>query len=121
MTPVTRTSFALTSVILAKVFKFFPSPPNFNILPTFNLPGNWEFPLVIVLTPDPPVSVDDVTFADPKINSSFNFISPVKVLAKPILPKSGPPYTDFTSLIPKFVTATDTREFSIPLNINGSF
>ena len=38
--PVTRTSFVLTSVILAKVFKFFPSPPNFNILPTFNLPGN---------------------------------------------------------------------------------
>ena len=30
-------------------------------------------------------------------------------------------YIDFTSLIPKSVTATDTREFSIPLNINGSF
>ena len=84
--PVTRTSFVLTSVILAKVFKFFPSPPNFNILPTFNLPGNCGLPLVIVLTPDPPVSVDDVTFAEPNINSSLNLTSPVKVLAKPTSP-----------------------------------
>ena len=89
--PVTRTSFAFTSVILAKVFKFFPSPPNFNKLPTFNLPGNWGFPLVIVLTPDPPVSVDDVTFADPNTNKSFWITSAEKVFAKPILPKSGPP------------------------------
>ena len=92
--PVTRTSFVFTSVILANVLVFFPSPPNFNILPTFNLPGNWGLPLVIVLTPDPPVSVDDVTFAEPNINSSLNLTSPVNVLPNPIGSLSGPAYID---------------------------
>ena len=76
----------LTSVTLANVLIFFPSPPNFKILPTFTFPGNCSFPLVIVLTPDPPVFVDDVTLAEPKINSFLNLTSPVNVLAKPTSP-----------------------------------
>ena len=85
VTPVTVTSFVPTAVTLAKLGSLLPAP-NFNILPTFNLPGNCGLPLVIVLTPDPPVSVDDVTFAEPNINSSLNLTSPVKVLAKPTSP-----------------------------------
>ena len=69
----------------------------------------------------PPLPVDDVTFADPNINSSLNLTSPVKVLPNPIGSISGPAYNDLTSLTPKLVIATDTREFSTPLNINGSF
>ena len=118
--PVTRTSFVFTSVILAKVFKFFPRPPNFNILPTFNLPGNWGFPLVIVLTPDPPVSVDDVTFADPNINSSCWTTSATKLFADPTFPKLGPAYNDLASPTPKDVTARATLLFSSPFIIIGS-
>ena len=86
VTPATTTSFVFTAVTLAKVLVFFPSPPNFKILPTFTFAGNCGFPLVIVLIPDPPVSVDDVTFAEPNINSSLNLTSPVNVLAKPTSP-----------------------------------
>ena len=126
VTPVTTTSLVFTAVTLANVLLFLPRPPNFKILPTFTFPGNWGFPLVIVLIPDPPLPVDDVTFAEPNINSSLSITSPVKVLAKPTSPlfwsvNPGPPNIDFTSLTPKLVTATDTREFSTPLNINGSF
>ena len=86
VTPATTTLVLLTSVTLANVLIFFPSPPNFKILPTFTFPGNCSFPLVIVLIPDPPLPVDDVTFADPNMNSFLNLTSPVKVLAKPTSP-----------------------------------
>ena len=40
----------------------------------------------MVLIPDPPLPVEDVTLAEPNINSSLNLTSPVKVLAKPTSP-----------------------------------
>ena len=40
VTPVTTTSLVFTAVILANVLLFLPSPPNFNMLPTFNFAGN---------------------------------------------------------------------------------
>ena len=39
VTPVTVISFVPTAVTLAKFGSLLPAP-NFNILPTFNLPGN---------------------------------------------------------------------------------
>ena len=68
-TPVTIISLALTCVILTNDFKLLPNPPNLRILPTFNLPGNCSFPLVIVLIETLLASVPTpVIFADPKIN-----------------------------------------------------
>ena len=51
LTPVTLTSFVLTSVILANDGTLLPNPPNDNILPTFNEPGNNELSLVTVHIP----------------------------------------------------------------------
>ena len=51
VTPVTLTSFVLTSVILANDGTLLPNPPNDKIFPTFNDPGNSELSLVTVHTP----------------------------------------------------------------------
>ena len=39
-----------------------------------------------MLTPDPPLFFDDNKLAEPNLNSSLNYTSPVKVLAKPTSP-----------------------------------
>ena len=40
VTPVTIIFSVPTDVIFTNDFKLFPKPPNFNIFPTFNFPGN---------------------------------------------------------------------------------
>ena len=121
-TPVTIISLALTCVILTNDFKLLPNPPNLRILPTFNLPGNCSFPLVIVLIETLLASVPTpVIFADPKINWSVWTTSLTKLFADPTLPKSGPAYKDLTSAIPKDVTARAILLFSSPLIMIGSF
>ena len=49
VTPVTLTSFVLTSVILANDGTLLPNPPNDKIFPTFSVPGNNELSLVTVV------------------------------------------------------------------------
>ena len=83
VTPVTVTSFVPTAVNLAKLGSLLPAP-NFSMFPTFNLAGNCEFELVIVL--NPVVKSDLFKSAFHITNSSFNLISPVNVLAKPTSP-----------------------------------
>ena len=118
VTPVTWTSLALTVTTLANDGTLFPKPPNDRILPTFNVPGNSELSLVTVH--NPVWGVFAVNCALPKSITGLCIISPLNVFAKPTLPKSGPPYTDFTSCIPKDVTAVATRLFATPFISNGS-
>ena len=126
VTPVTTTFSVFTSVILTNDFKLFPNPPNFNIFPTFNFPGNWGFPHVIVLIETLLAVPTPVILDEPKINWSFWTISPWKVFANPTSPvfwsvNPGPANIVFTSDIPNDVIARATRVFSTPLNMSGSF
>ena len=119
VTPVTLTSFVLTVVILANDGKLLPNPPNDKIFPTFSEPGNKELSLVTVHTP---VALSfAVNWALPKSMTGLCIMSPLNVFAAPTLPKSGPPYTDFTSCIPKDVIAVATRLLSVPFITKGSF
>ena len=109
----------LTSVILANDGTLLPNPPNDKIFPTFSVPGNNALSLVTVDIPVDPFT--PVIEALPKSRAGLCFTSPLNGLTKPTSPRSGPPYTDFTSCIPKEVTATATLLFDLPFTINGSF
>ena len=69
-TPVTTTSDVLLQLFLLKTYQSLFKPPNLSKLPTFNLPGNSGFELVIVLIETDPLPVADIC-GSPKLNKSL--------------------------------------------------
>ena len=82
------------------------------------MPGNSELSLVTVHNP---VALSiAVNCALPKSITGLCIMSPLNVFANQHYPNQGIPYTDFTSCIPKDVTAVATRLFATPFISNGS-